>query len=376
MDLSLADIRLENFRNHSLYKGGPFGSLNIFIGPNGIGKTNILEGIQLVTSLGSFRNPKWDEVVKRGASRASVHIHAVSDKRNLDIGLRIENGKRRYLINGKSRKSADLRALMPSVLFNPDDLLLIKGNVERRREGLDSMGAQISTTYHDLRKEYQKSVRQKNRLLQSEDVNPTLLDVWNENICLIATSYVKHRLRLFSMFRKNLLEGWKDLSLGLDIEVNYIPTWERERDFEIGEPEYTEEDIRERIGETIRSHKEAEMAARRTLVGPHKDDIRFYLDGGDARKFASQGQQRLITLAWKIAEMKTIKQISGQTPLLLLDDVLSELDQQKKALLLGYLLDGKQTFITSTDIDAIGDKILSGANIFKVGTDDGFTAGN
>jgi len=376
MDLALNDIRLENFRNHDSFKGGPFGSLNIFIGSNGAGKTNILEGIQLITSLESFRNPKWDEVVRHGEEISSINAHAKSDSRDLEIRLRIEKGKRRYFLNGKGKKSADLRALIPSVLFNPDDLQLVKGNAEKRRDGLDSIGVQISTTYHDLRKEYQRSIRQKNRLLQSQEINSTLVDIWNENICLIATSYVKHRLRLFILFRRNFLKEWSDLSPNLKVEIAYAPSWEIEKNFEVGEPDYKEEQLRERIGETIRFHKDAEIAAHRSLVGPHKDDIHIYLDGADARKFASQGQQRLIALAWKIAEMETIKEITGQTPLLLLDDVLSELDHQKKALLLDYLLKGNQTFITSTDIDAIDDRILSGANIFKVGTDDGFKTGN
>ena len=367
MSLRLDSVSFENFRNHEKFDSGSLGALNIFIGSNGVGKTNIIEGIQLVTSLDSFRHPKWDEVVRRGERLAKIDAHIVGDGRDIVVGFKSSDCRRFYQLNGKRKNSKDIRGILPSVLFNPDDLQLIKGSAEVRRDGLDSIGVQISNTYHDLKKEYQRTIRQKNKFLQSPEINLSLLDTWNENETLIATSYVKHRLRLFSAFRKNFLSIWPELAHNLSLNVVYIPSWEDEKGKEIEEPDYDETEIREKIGNTIRSHKDAEVAAGRSLVGPHKDDIRFYLDEADARRFASQGQQRLITLVWKIAEMETISEICGQQPLLLLDDVLSELDRDKKRILMEYLVGRNQTFITSTDVDALDDRILSNANIYKVG---------
>lgn len=376
MGLTLSQIEFENFRNYSEFKSEPFGSLNIFVGPNGAGKTNIIEGIQLMTSLCSFRNPKWDEVILRGERVARIAAHVAGGGRDLEMGLSIADRKRRYSLNGKAKKSGSLRGLIPAVLFCPDDLQLVKGSAEVRRDGLDSVGSQISSTYYDLKKEYQRTIKQKNKLLQLQDVDISLIDTWNENITLIATSYVKHRLRLYSAFSKNLLRIWLDLSPKLDLRIVYIPSWEVSKDIEVEEPGYNEDEIREKIGNTIRSHRDAEIAAGRSLVGPHKDDIRFYIDGADARRFASQGQQRYISLAWKIAEMETISEICDQKPLLLLDDVLSELDREKKSILMNYLYGKNQTFITSTDVDALDDRILSEANVFTVGSKNEDSTGN
>ena len=376
MDLVLKDIKLENFRNYEHFESGEFDALNIFVGENGAGKTNIVEAIQLITTLESFRNPKWDEVVRWGSDMAFVDGTIVGDKRVLEVRMRAANQKRQYYLNGKGKKNKDLRGLLPAVIFCPDDLQLVKGSSESRRNALDSIGTQISNTYHDLKREYGKSIKQKNALLQGPAINPVLLDSWNENIALIGSAFVKHRLSLFSVFRQHFVSVWSELVSDSDISVLYSPSWEEGKDIEIEASIYTDDEIREKIHAKIESHREAEIATGRSLVGPHRDDVRIYLKGADARKFASQGQQRFIALSWKIAEMRTIGQICEQQPILLLDDVLSELDRTKKDILMGYLVGNKQTFITATDVDMLDDRIIGEAKIFDVSREDGPSAGN
>ena len=367
MDLVVDSIELLDFRNYEVFKSGEFSRFNVFVGHNGAGKTNIIEAIQLMTSQESFRNPKWDEVVRWGCDRSCVKTSFKGEQRSLDLRLDIANRKRTYYLNDKKKSTAEIRGLLPSVLFCPDDLRIVKGSAENRRDALDYVGTQISNTYYDLKSRYIKAVKQKNALLQSNDFNPALLDPWNENIATIGASFVKHRLNLFETFGKNLVRIWLEMVKNSVMYVVYIPSWEVGNDVKIISSDYSTEQIKSKLLEKAESLKEAELGSRRTLSGPHRDEIRFYIDDFDARKFASQGQQRFIALSWKIAEMETISEICGQKPILLLDDVLSELDMKKRDILAGYLLENMQTFITATDVDYLDDSILQRAQIFEVG---------
>lgn len=370
MGMRLSYIRLQDFRNHPFFDSGELQRFNIFVGPNGAGKTNIIEAIQLMTSLESFRTVKWNEMVHWGCEKAEVRAAIEGGGRDLDIHLYIKDARRRYQLNGKGKATNELRGLLPSVIFNPDDLDIVKGSAERRRAALDAIGTQLSGTYHDLKGEFSKAMRQKGALLQSEqEVDPLLLSAWNENIARIAAHFAKHRLSLFNQFSRILRELYGDLDIVNSFEIVYLPSW-GEGGESIVESTYTEEELNDLILANMQGHLEAELAAGRCLVGPQRDDLLFTLNAHDARKFASQGQQRFIALAWKIAEMKTIEAIADTRPLLLLDDVLSELDQSKREVLLDYLLDNKQTFITTTDISQIDDRILRDAHVFEVARHD------
>ena len=371
MDLQIHNIKFKNFRNYQQFDSGEFDSFNIFIGRNGVGKTNIIEGIQLLTTLESFKHPKWNEVVKWGNDNCEVSAEFFNEQRQLKIQMCITNNKRSYFLNGKSKKNKDLRGLLPAVLFCPDDLQLVKGYSEHRRESLDSIGSQISDTYYTLKSDYQKAIKQKNKLLQTNEYNAQMLYSWNENIAILGSAFIKHRLSLFQKFRKNLVRISQEMLDDLVIDIVYIPSWEEENNVEITECDYLTEQIQQKFRYKTERLKEAELAAGKTLFGPHKDDIKFYLNGYDAKKFASQGQQRFIVLCWKIAEMQTISDICGQQPILLLDDVMSEFDKTKRDTLVDYLIGSTQTFITATDVDNIDATIIERARVFKVGDGNG-----
>lgn len=367
MDLIVKKIKLLNFRNYKCYEKEDFSNFNIFIGKNGAGKTNIIEAIQLITSLESFRNPKWNEIIKWGSENSYIESNFINENRNLNIKLDIINNKRNFYLNGKKKSISEIKGLLPSILFCPDDLKIVKGSASNRRDALDYIGTQISSTYYDLKLKYIKSIRQKNILLQQSNINLHTLDSWNENISIIGSSFINHRLNLFENFRNNLVRIWLEMVKNLVIDVVYIPSWEVDKDVEIKENCYLKEEIESKLKEKINSLKEVEVASKQTLSGPQRDEIKFYIDGYDARKYASQGQQRLITLCWKIAEMETIYQICNKKPILLLDDVLSELDIEKREILTRYLFNNMQTFITATDVDYLDENILQKAQIFKIG---------
>lgn len=379
MSLRLKKIQLNNFRNYSNFSYSDLEDLNILIGLNGVGKTNIIEAIQLITSLESFRKPKWDEVIKWEKSYASVIGNIVGDNRDLEISMSVENNRRRYYLNNKSKNRADILGLLPAVLFNPDDLSLVKGASEIRRDALDQIGGQISSVYYDLKNKYLKATKQKNNILQSFRQGNSLdiknkdfyflIDSWNENISSIGANFIKHRLNLFSIFRNNLIEVGLDLLKQNKIDIVYIPSWSKidgDKE-ELRENIYSVDEIKKKFLERLEFLKEAELANGKTLIGPHRDDIKFCWDKKDARKFASQGQQRFIALCFKIAEMMTLEKITGQIPILLLDDVMSELDKQKREILINYLNGRVQTFITSVDVEFLDKNILKEALILDIG---------
>lgn len=366
MNLVIRDIGLENFRNYDVFKCEGFSNFNVFVGLNGSGKTNIIEAIQLMTSLCSFRSPRWNEVVKWGCRESTVESTFCGDQRILEMRMKVSNNRRFYYLNGKAKNSKDLRGLLPSVLFCPDDLRIVKGYSDSRRESLDSLGAQISRTYYELKSNYSKAIKQKSSLLQSENVTLSSLSPWNENISILGSRFAKHRLNLFERFRKNMVGTYLDMVKGTVVDISYRPSWDTEG-IELRASEYSADEIGSKLLEKMDALAEAEIASGKVLVGPHKDDIKIYIDGMEAKKYASQGQQRLISLSWKIAEMETIEEICDVKPILLLDDVLSELDKEKKDILASYLIDGTQTFITSTDVDSLNKDILMEAKVFAIG---------
>lgn len=367
MDLAVKDVALRDFRNYENFDCGEFSNFNVFIGHNGSGKTNLIEAIQLLTSLCSFRNPRWDEVVRWGCNEACIEATFCGSQRSLDMRMRVANRRRSYFLNGKLKSSKELRGILPSVLFCPDDLRIVKGYSETRRESLDSLGGQISKTYYELKSNYSKAIKQKSALLQSEYLDPSSLEPWNENISVLGSLFVKHRLNLFERFRENMVGTYLEMVKETVIDITYSPSWDEEG-IELRQSIYSADEIAQKLSMKMDALKDAEIASKKVLVGPQKDDVKIYIDGKEAKKYASQGQQRFVTLSWKIAEMKTIEEICGSRPILLLDDVLSELDKGKKEILAKYLLDGTQTFITATDVDSLDGDILDNAKVFDIGS--------
>ncbi|MBR2521828.1 MAG: DNA replication and repair protein RecF [Coriobacteriales bacterium] len=365
MGLTFDHIELRNFRNYKDFESGQFENLNIFVGPNGVGKTNLLEALQLMTSLDSFRNPKWNELVLWGEEGASATARLVEEHRDIELRLEIANNRRRYFQNGKGKRPADLRGNVTTVLFNPDDLNLAKGPASIRRDAIDQMGAQISSTYYGLRSDYLRAIKEKAALLQADFCVIAMIEPWNESIAAYGLAFIKHRVNLFLAFRQNLLEVCLEIAPDLLIDIAYIPSWMEEA--KIKEAGYDLDEFALALRGKLERLLQAEIASKRCLCGPHLDDIEVEILGHDARRFASQGQQRLILLIWKLAEMKTIAKICNNQPLLLLDDVMSELDTQRRNSLLSGIYGKTQTFITTTDLEYFSEDVLREAKIFRIG---------
>lgn len=350
--LQITDITLRNFRSYEELSLRDLGELTIFVGPNASGKTNIVEAIQLLTALSSFRNAPAPELVKSGQSQARIETSMTDGQRLLEVGLQIETepSGRHYLLNGKRRHAKDLRGTLPSVAFTPDDLNLVKGSDRFRRRELDMLGAQLNANYFQLIRDYDKVLRQKNKLLKEEAPLP-LVEAANEVFAKVGEQLTNYREALFNRLGPRIATHYEGISASRE-----QLTMEYERSWDAAKP----------LGQAI--DLVAEQRRGRALAGPHLDKVSFYIDGLDAQAFASQGQQRSVVLATKLAEAEVVEEMLGQLPVLLLDDVMSELDSSRREALVQGLLSGKQTFITTANIDYFDDAMLSRANVIELGS--------
>jgi DNA replication and repair protein RecF len=378
MSVILKELKLHNFRNHRSFSLDATRQLIIIIGANAAGKTNIIEALQLVSMLESFRNPRWQNVVTDTQELSDIQASFLQNERLVDIQMTIKEGKRSYSLNGKNKLKNTLKGLIPAVLFVPDDLMLVKESSEVRRKLLDDIGQQLSPTYLELLTDYQRTVRQRNAILREQrekrekrENNPylSMLESWDENLLTLGALLFIHRIKLYKRLSEAASVIYTGLSENESLTSRYIPS------FSTTEAEYTDEELLNIDKTTVKQlltnmrdavHNE-EWIRMKTLVGPHRDEIMLSIDGCDVRQYASQGQQRSVALALKLAQLNVVQEISGNQPLLLLDDVMSELDESRRAALIN-VIDGQiQTVITATDLDCFDKKTVKNAQIIDLG---------
>lgn len=366
MSLRLHRISLRNFRNYHAFDLDGIGTLTIFVGPNAVGKTNIIEGIQLVTALSSFRHPSLDQVIRRGAPAARIDARIGDGSRQLDLSLLAEEGSKRYLLNGKPKRAADLKGLIPAIAFTPDDLDLVKGSQSTRRAALDALGSQLSANHYLIKKDYEKVIRYKNRLLK-EEAPDALIESIDESLLTAGAQLAWYRSSLFAKLAPLMAAQYAAISGGSErLEASYIPSWE-ECDGESPAPfAFSREEARTRLTAALAARRGDERARRRALVGPHADRIAFFIDGCNAGVFGSQGQQRSLVLAFKLAEVQLVQDILQQQPILLLDDVMSELDAARRRELVKFIAGDIQTFITTTNLAYFDGDLLDRARVVEL----------
>lgn len=365
MSLRITSLELTDFRSYERLELQPDSRITVLAGPNAAGKTNVVEAIQLLTTGESFRNPLWADLVRWGSTAARAKMTAEGDGRHLEVSLGItEGGRRTFRVNGSiRRKKSEVTGILPSVLFTPDDLRMVKESPDKRRDALDALGRQLSAAYAAILTEYDRALRQRNALLKFEAPDPEALEAWTQRLVELGSSLSRHRLRLFERLAPYVSGLYGTLSGGEQLTVSYhssvagavsqLP----ERGSEFGEL------FVRRLEE-----KAAEEAARRTTaVGPHRDDVLFKVSGRDARAFASQGQQRTAVLAWKLAEVHVVEDVTGGEPVLLLDDVMSELDEDRRRALAAFVRERVQTIVTTTNTGYFEPSFIDEATIVRVG---------
>lgn len=353
-------------------------NLVIIIGPNAVGKTNIIEAVQLLTSAASFRKPSWDEIVSWGKEKATITISIQDEKRNLEHKMTAVDRERSYEVNGKRKTPTAIRGTLPCVLFTPDDLQLVKASSIKRRDAIDSLGVQLSKNYPSLKTDYQQALRQRNLLIKEGTHQGPLFESWDESHAIHGARLCLSRWRLFTRLFDHTKEIYQQIVPNERLESLYIPSWERFDsdmrqtgdvvDYEERQSphEATLESIQQKISEHSRILEEQEIRRAGSLVGPHKDEISFFINGKNARLFASQGQQRTIVLALKLAAVELVNEMLGSEPVLLLDDVMSELDENHRKALMEFVEQGAQAIVTTTNLDYFSQDVIDRATIVRV----------
>jgi DNA replication and repair protein RecF len=348
----LERLRLDNVRNYATLEFTPQPGLNVFVGPNAQGKSNLLEAIALLGTGKSFRTAREGEIVRTGMPIASLsgeaRIAAGTVRVACSITAAANGGSRKtYSVNGRPVRYASYLGTMRVVTFVPANLTLISGAPSARRSLINAALAQESPAYYGALATYQKFVQQKNALLRGAIApDETLLATYDERLVESGTRIMLARRAFVAALderAKAVHHSWVGDREG-DLQITYEP------DIAIDVP--THDAIEAAFVRRLADRRVAEVSRRTALVGPHRDDVSFRLGGISLSAFGSQGQQRTAVLALKVAEYGVMEARAGEAPLLLLDDVLSELDPQRQRAFLQCIGSFEQAFVTTThDVD-------------------------
>ena len=347
--MNIESLELSNYRNYKNLYMDYSPKTNLLFGNNAQGKTNILEAIYICAAGRSHRGSKDKEEIKFGEDEAHIKININKNNINYRIDIHLKKNRPKGIaINGiPIKKTSELLGIFNVVFFSPEDLSIIKNGPSERRRFLDMELCQLNSLYVHSLICYNKILIQRNKLLKDFNFikeSKETLDILDIQLIKYGKEIIRYR-ELFIDELKNIIKKIsKDIS-GEYININY------EKNIEIDKYE-----------EKLKNKRNEEIKLKMTLIGPHRDDISFSIDGVDIRKFGSQGQQRTAALSLKLSEIELVKEKVKDTPVLLLDDVLSELDKKRQSKLLEYIGD-IQTVITCTGLE---DFINSNLDIDKI----------
>lgn len=350
----IESLQLKNFRNYQSLELKFDQGTNILFGDNAQGKTNILESIYLCGTTKSHKGSKDKDMILFGQDEAHIRMNVKKEHISYKIDMHLKKSRSKGIaINGLPiKKARDLFGIVNFVFFSPEDLNIIKNGPGERRRFLDMELCQLDKIYLTELANYNRTVNQRNKLLKDLPFQPSLqetMEIWNQQLIFYGSKIIEKR-RLFIEDLNHLIkEIHLNLTGGLEqLELTYEPNVEIDK-FE----------------EELSRHTQRDMQMKTTTAGPHRDDLCVQIDGVDIRKFGSQGQQRTAALSLKLAEIYLVKRLIKDTPVLLLDDVLSELDRNRQ----NYLLDSIhdiQTLITCTGLnDFVNHQFLIN-KVFKV----------
>jgi len=347
-------LALRNFRNYEALDIIFSDKINILYGDNAQGKTNILESIYLSATTRSHKRAKEKDIIRFGEEESHIRLNI----KKRDVGHRIDVhlkkiGNKGIAIDGiPIKKSTELFGLINIIIFSPEDLSVVKSSPGERRRFMDMEICQLSRIYYSNLSKYNKILDQRNNTLKQiayrngvEDV----LDVWDDQLVDVGSSIIKERQNFINMLNEVIKEIHKNLtSEGEEIELKYEPNVESDN-----------------FDDVLKEKRNIDIKNTTTMSGPHRDDFGIFINNVDVRKYGSQGQQRTAALSLKLAEIELVKKIINDNPILLLDDVMSELDSRRREALLNSIKD-IQTIITCTGYDDFIKQRINVDKIYKI----------
>ena len=364
--MQLHSIELTHYRNYESLQLQIGSGVNIFIGPNAQGKTNLLEAIHVLALTKSHRTSKDRELIAWQSQTAVIRAELERKYGRMTLELQLSPQGKKAKVNGlEQRKLSGFVGSLNVVLFAPEDLDIVKGAPGVRRRFMDMEIGQVHPGYLHDHQQYQKILQQRNNYLKATDLSRAsndMLAVWNEQLAACGVKMMKRRKNFIYH-----LEQWAEkihagITAGAEkLEVAYKPSFSLETG---GEEDETS--LFQQFMLKLTQSKEQEFRRGMTLVGPHRDDLSFAINGKDVQSYGSQGQQRTAALSLKLAELELMREEIGEYPILLLDDVLSELDQKRQTQLIETFQSRVQTFITTTGLESVNMSRLRDAAVFHV----------
>ena len=369
--MKIKSLKLLYFRNYLSTNIEVHPSLNVLVGNNANGKTNIIESIFCLALGKSYRTKSDSECIMFGEEAAAMSCVLEKNDKMLDIMLGINNkGKSAKIAGLKKTKLTDFVGELNVVLFSPEDLQIIKGSPSLRREFINREFYQFSRIYHKYYLLYQHLLKQRNSYLKDMRKNPkdemslAYLETLTSQLAKVALYITKERVSFVQDISKLTYKNMLNISNGQEtLKIKYKSSvLDALNIAEINDESFTEENLTK----VMMKKSFDDIMRGSTKIGPQHDDLEFYINDLDAKMYASQGQQRSIVLSLKLAEINYLKEKTGTYPVLLLDDVLSELDKNRQLKLLDAINENVQTFITTPSISDIKEDLLKKAKVFKI----------
>ncbi len=355
----IKEIELKDFRNYDDIRISFSDKVNIFLGNNAQGKTNLLEGIYLNAMAKSFKTTHDKELIQFGKEFCRIKTIAdIDDEEHITEIIITSQGKKAVNLNGvRIQKASEILERIFIIIFSPEDLKIVKDEPEKRRRFIDRELCLIRPGYYGDLNNYRKALKQRNTYLKEFEIENSVLDIWDyelsrygSKIIITRKKFIERINEISRRIHDNISGGSENLELKYEYNV---------------EPQQDTEKTAEYFYELLQNNRSDDIKNRNTGKGPHKDDIKISADGIDLRKFGSQGQQRTAALSLKLSEIKLIEEDMGEKPILLLDDVLSELDNDRQTYLINSL-GGNQLFITTTDISGKVARQLPESKVYKI----------
>ena len=361
----LEKISLQHYRNYESLTAEFENKVNVILGENAQGKTNVMEAMYVLAMAKSHRTSNDKDLIRWDQEYAKIEGRVLKNRGPLPLELTIsKKGKKAKLNHLEQKRLSQYIGNMNVIMFAPEDLNLVKGSPSIRRRFIDMEIGQVSPVYlHDIN-QYQKILNQRNAFLRQAQMNKksddAMFAVLNEQFIHYAAKILVKRFEFLELLKNWAKPIHNGISRGLEtLDIQYKPSIEVSESMELSK-------IVERFQEKFDKIGSREKERGTTLVGPHRDDLQFFVNGHDVQTFGSQGQQRTTALSLKLAEIELIHSEINEYPILLLDDVLSELDDYRQSHLLNTIQGKVQTFVTTTSVEGIDHQTLREAATFQV----------